>query len=86
MTSRDKQDPWSRIVAAAHAHIRDDEYIATPFGFATRVVAIAFSRPPQHDNLIELYAARAVVLAWGVAACSIFVGYDWICEFICSPE
>jgi len=64
MNPTDRRHPWSRLVAAARA-APDDRDPAAPFGFATRVAALALSAPPRPS--FSLVFERLSLRALGVA-------------------
>ncbi len=55
---------WQQLVAAAR-QVRDDRDTSAPYGFATRVVALAFEqkRKPTLEALFERFSWRALGLA-----------------------
>ena len=59
MNPTDPQHPWSRLVAAAR-RASDDRDTAAPYGFATRVAALAFTQERKMASLVERFALRAV--------------------------
>lgn len=60
---QNSKDPWQRLVAAARQPSSSNDEHA-PFGFATRVAALADAAPRIRSSLFERFALRAV----GVAA------------------
>jgi hypothetical protein len=62
MNSPHSKDPWTRLVAAARQAGDTSEHRA-PFGFATRVAALAEVAPRPVNSLFERFALRAVGLA-----------------------
>jgi len=64
MNPTDRRHPWSRLVAAARS-APDDRDPAAPFGFATRVAALALSAPPRPS--FSLVFERLSLRALGVA-------------------
>ena len=56
-------DPWTRLASSART-ARDDRDVTAPYGFSTRVAALAFARERSVGSLFERFALRAV----GVAA------------------
>jgi hypothetical protein len=64
---------WSRLVTAARRvpQSRDD---SAPYGFATRVAAIAFAQE-RATSLLDRFALRAVGLASLVALASVVFTY-----------
>ena len=75
----DPRHPWSRLIAAAR-EVRDDRAAEAPYGFATRVVAIAFAQERRVASLFERFAFRAVGVAALLALFSIVLNYRalWI--------
>lgn len=67
---------WQRLVAAARA-ARDDRDTAAPYGFATRVAALAMAaeaRPAR--GLFERLAWRALGIAALLAVASVAASYS----------
>lgn len=56
------RDPWARLAAAAR-QVRDRKDESAPYGFATRVAALADVTPHATASLFERFALRAVGLA-----------------------
>lgn len=54
---------WEKLVAAAR-QLRDDRDTSAPYGFATRVAALAMSAPrPGEGLLFERFSWRALIVA-----------------------
>lgn len=70
----DPRHPWSRLTAAAR-QARDDREPELPYGFATRVVALAFAQERRVASLFERFAFRAVGLASLLALFSVALNY-----------
>jgi hypothetical protein len=70
----DPRHPWSRLTAAAR-EVTDDRDSAAPYGFATRVVALAFAQERRVSSLFERFAFRAVGVASLLALFSIVLNY-----------
>lgn len=64
---------WMRLVAAARRAPVDARDTAAPYGFATRVAALAMARPVERpfSALVERFAFRALALAGLLAAASV---------------
>jgi hypothetical protein len=77
MNSSPPQDPWSRLVAAAR-RAPDDRDAAAPYGFATRVAALAMARERGAISLIERFALRALGVACLLALVSVATNYTAI--------
>jgi hypothetical protein len=74
MNPSDPQHPWSRLTAAART-VRDDRDPTAPYGFATRVAALALGSERRVSSLLELFAFRAVAVASLLALASVAVNY-----------
>ena len=70
----DPRHPWSRLTAAAREG-REDRDASVPYGFATRVVALAFAQERRVASLFERFALRAVGVASLLALFSIVLNY-----------
>lgn len=75
MNATDPQHPWSRLVAAAR-RAPDDRDTAAPYGFATRMAALAFTQERKVASLVERFALRAVGVASLLAILSLVVNYS----------
>ncbi|MBI5690964.1 MAG: hypothetical protein HZC55_12820 [Verrucomicrobia bacterium] len=73
----DPRHPWFRLVAAART-VRDDRTEGAPYGFATRVAALALAPERAVRSLFEVFALRALVIASLLAVCSIAINYNEI--------
>lgn len=71
------RNSWDRLVAAAREG-RDDRDASAPYGFATRVTALAFSQPLRSVSLLERFALRAVAVASLLAVGSVALNYNSI--------
>ncbi|MEO6244732.1 MAG: hypothetical protein ABIQ12_04785 [Opitutaceae bacterium] len=71
--SDDPRHPWMRLNAAARA-VRDPRDTAAPFGFATRIVALAH----EHGmvSLLERISLRALGVACLLAIASVAANYQ----------
>ena len=74
MNLHDPKHPWNRLIAAART-VSDDRDSAAPYGFTTRVVALAFSPEGKVASLFERFALRAVGIACLLALMSVAVNY-----------
>ena len=70
----DPRHPWARLTAAAR-EVRDERDSSAPYGFATRVVALAFAQQRSVSSLFERFAFRAVSVASLLALFSIVLNY-----------
>lgn len=75
MNPNDPKHPWSRLVAAAR-RAPDGRDTAAPYGFATRVVALAFTQERAVASLFDRFALRALGVACLLAVLSIVVNYS----------
>lgn len=77
MTSHsfDPRHPWSRLTKAART-VRDERAATAPYGFATRVAALAFSSENRVTSLFDLFALRALGVACLLAVISIAMNYS----------
>ena len=73
----DPRHPWSRLTAAAR-EIPADQNTSAPYGFATRVAALALAQEKKITSLFEHFALRAVGVATLLALFSVALNYDVI--------
>ena len=71
----DPRHPWSRLTAAAR-RVSDERETSAPYGFATRVAALAFAHQRPVASLLERFAFRAVSVASLLALFSIVLNYQ----------
>jgi len=70
----DPQKSWKRLVDAARkAPAAPDE--SAPYGFSTRVAALAFAAQPPPQSAFARYSLRAVFVALALAAIAVGVNY-----------
>lgn len=72
--SRNPLEVWARLTAAARS-VRDERDTAPPFGFATRVAALAFAQERRLASLFERFALRALGVACLLALASVALNY-----------
>ena len=77
MNLNDPKHPWARLTTAART-ATDDRDTAAPYGFATRVAALAWAQERKAGSLVERFALRAVGIACLLALLSIAVNYPAI--------
>lgn len=77
MNTDDYNQPWARLTAAARRAPLAGE-TAAPYGFATRVVAQAFSLERPMRSLFERFSLRAVAVASLLAVLSVVANYSAI--------
>jgi hypothetical protein len=75
MNRNHPHDPWSRLAAAAQ-RVTDDRDTAAPYGFSTRVAALAFATERRVSSLFDRFALRAVGVACLLAIASIAINYS----------
>jgi hypothetical protein len=71
------RDPWSRLTTAARA-VRDERDVTAPYGFATRVAALALLQERSVSSLFERFALRALGVASLLALGSLALNYNAI--------
>jgi hypothetical protein len=74
MNIDDPRHPWSRLTAAARRAPEAGD-AAAPYGFATRVAALAGRRAARGTSLYERFALRAVGVAGLLAIASLFANF-----------
>lgn len=74
MNLQDPRHPWSRLVVAAR-EVRDERDASAPYGFATRVAALAFSQEQKVASFMERFALRAVGVSCLLALASVAFNY-----------
>jgi len=74
MSSPDPKHPWSRLTAAAR-QLPEDRDASAPYGFATRIAALAVASETRATSLLERFALRAVGVACALALLSVAVNY-----------
>lgn len=77
MKPSETRNPWRRLAAAAR-RAEDGHDDAAPYGFATRVAALAMAQPRQTRSLLDRFALRAVAIASLLALASIAANYSWL--------
>lgn len=84
MNSSDPKHPWSRLVVAARA-APDERDSRAPYGFSTRVAALAMAQERRAVSLVERFALRAVGIASVLALLSVAVNYSAIANRPAAP-
>ena len=67
--------PTPALTSAAR-EVRDDHDASAPYGFSTRVAALAFAQERPMGSVLERFALRAVGLAALLAVSSVALNYD----------
>lgn len=68
-------NPWLRLTRAAR-QVQDDRDTAAPYGFSTRVAALAFAVERRSISLVDRFALRALGVAGLAALFSVVVNYS----------
>lgn len=74
MNVQDPRHPWQRLVTAAR-QVRDERDVTAPYGFATRVAALAYSQERKVASLMDRFALRAVGVSCLLALLSVALNY-----------
>jgi hypothetical protein len=69
--------PWARLIAAAR-NVPTEGDASAPYGFATRVAALAFAQERRVSSLFERFALRAMGFASLLAVFSVVLNYEAI--------
>lgn len=77
MTPLEPRDPWARLAAAAR-RAADDRDAEAPYGFATRVAALALAAEQRAGSLVERFALRALGVAGLLALASVAANYHML--------
>jgi hypothetical protein len=85
MNLNDPQHPWARLTAAART-VKDDRDGVAPYGFATRVAAVAFAVERPINSLLERFAWRAVGVAGLLALASLAMNYSALTKTLSVEE
>ncbi len=72
--TNDSRQAWSRLTSAART-VRDDRDGAAPYGFSTRVAALAFAPERAVASLFDLFALRALGVSCLLALGSVALNY-----------
>ncbi len=75
MNTKHDNSPWSRLTRAART-IADDRDTAAPYGFATRIAALAMAQERKVASLFERFAFRALGAACLLAVLSAIANYS----------
>lgn len=76
-TTNDPRHPWARLTAAARA-VPDNRDEASPYGFATRIAALAMAQERVVVSLFERFSLRALGVSCLLALCSVAINYHLI--------
>ena len=85
MNPFDSKHPWTRLVAAARL-TPDDRSTEAPYGFATRVVALALAPERELRSMWERLSLRALGVACLLAVASVAANYSAFTNAIAEEE
>lgn len=71
----DPRHPWMRLISAART-VRDTRDAATPYAFATRIVAVALAQERKVASLLDRFALRALGVSCLLAIGSVALNYQ----------
>jgi hypothetical protein len=77
MNPSDPRHPWSRLTAASRRHA-DEREVAAPYGFATRIAALAMATERARASLLERFSLRAMGIACLLLLGSVAANYSAI--------
>ena len=78
MNPSDPRHPWARLAAGARHAPAEARDVAAPYGFATRVAALAFATERPMASLFERFSLRALGVASLLALVSVAANYSAI--------
>lgn len=85
MNPTDPKHPWARLVAAAR-HVPDERDAHAPYGFATRVAALALAPERETKSLWERLSLRALGIACLLALVSVAANYSAFANAVSEEE
>lgn len=85
MNPTDPKHPWPRLAAAAR-RVPDDRDTAAPYGFATRVAAIAMTAERSAVSLLERFSLRALGIACLLAVVTLATNYSVVAQLFVEDE
>ena len=85
MNPEDPKHPWTRLTAAAR-RAPDDRDTAAPYGFATRIAALAMAQERIAVSLFERFSLRALGVACLLALVSVAANYSAITNVLGEEE
>jgi hypothetical protein len=77
MNPSDPRHPWARLSAGARRHV-DERDVSAPYGFATRVAALAMATERARVSLFERFSLRAMGVACLLLLGSLAANYSAI--------
>ena len=85
MNPEDPKHPWARLTAAAR-RAPDERDTAAPYGFATRVAALAMAQERVSISLFERFSLRALGVACLLAVVTVATNYSAIANVLAEDE
>ena len=81
----DPKHPWSRLTAAAR-RAPDDRDTAAPYGFATRVAALALRQERRVSSLLERFSLHALGVACLLTWATVTTNYSVVTKLFVEEE
>ncbi|HEY1108448.1 MAG TPA: hypothetical protein VGE76_07450 [Opitutaceae bacterium] len=75
MNLQPPRDPWTRLATAAR-NARDERDTTAPYGFATRMAALAMAQERRVVSLFDRFALRAFGVSCLLALGSLLLNYN----------
>ena len=75
MNLQHPRDPWARLTASAR-QVTDERDTAAPYGFSTRIAALAFASGRPVASVFDRFALRALGIATLLAMGSVALNYN----------
>lgn len=85
MNPQDSRHPWSRLTAGAR-QVPDARDETAPYGFATRIAALALAQERRVVSAFDRLAYRALGVAFLLAVGSVAINYRSIAQPIARPH
>src|SRR3954471_23019398 len=85
MNPDDPKHPWARLTAAARRAPIPTEEMGAPYGFATRLAAMAFTSE-RAPSLLERFSLRALGVACLLAVVSAAANYSAVASALSEPD
>jgi hypothetical protein len=76
----DPRSAWMRLNSASR-QVRDERDVSAPYGFATRLAALAMVQEALVASVLERMALRAVGVASLLAICSVALNYEVLAPY-----
>lgn len=75
MNLQHPRDPWARLTASAR-QVTDERDTAAPYGFSTRIAALALATGRPVASVFDRFALRALGIATLLAMGSVALNYN----------